>query len=77
MSLQCLLVRRRLLCLSQIIRFGNRRLHALLAAKKNDGSRLPWAQQCLSDMLFLHTSCGGKLVELGPPDSNPDGLLFS
>ena len=72
MSLQCLLVRRRLLLLSQVVRFGSSHMQALFATKRNDGSRLPWAEQVLCDMSLLFKNCNGKLDELGPPEQYPE-----
>ena len=70
LSLQCLLARRRLLLLSQIMRFSNEQMHVLLATRRGDRSRLPWVQLVLADMHLLFTNCGGKLDELGPPADN-------
>ena len=67
MSLQCLLARRRLLLLSQVVRHGGRQLLAMLAVRGNDGSRLQWTRQVIADMQLLRENCGGKLDDLGDP----------
>ena len=69
-SLQCLLIRRRLLLLGQVIQFGNSQLHALLSTSKRDGSKIPWVQAIISDLRILFESRRSKLLDLGPPDAN-------
>ena len=72
MSLQCVLIRRRLLLLSQIVRHGNPQLHRLLCTSRRDGSKLAWVQAVLADMQIIFANCKNKLADLGPPDSNAE-----
>ena len=72
MSLQCLLVRRRLLLLSQIIRHGNAQMLALLSTTRRDGCKLSWVQAVIIDMHVLFDNSGGKLQELGLPSENAE-----
>ena len=71
MSLQCLLVRRRLLLLSQVIRHGGVQLAALLSTKRSDGSQMMWTKQSLSDMQLLLANSRSKLDDLGDPQVWP------
>ena len=67
MSLQCMLTRRRLLLLCQVVCHGNFQLHALLATTKRDGSRIPWVQLIIADLKLLYKHMYNKLAWLGDP----------
>ena len=62
----------KILLLSQVLRFGSPQLFALLSTKRRDGSRLPWVQQVVADMVVMFQNCGGKFDYLGHPAEYPE-----
>ena len=72
MSLQCLLLQRRLRLLGQIVRYGNKQLLNLLVTSRRDGAKLPWVRQVLSDMQSLIEHSKTKLADLGPPSQRSE-----
>lgn len=67
MSFQCMLTRRRLLLLGQVVCYGNFQLHSLLATSRLDGTKLPWVQTVISDLRLLYDHKYNKVSELGDP----------
>jgi hypothetical protein len=68
-SMQCLIVRRRLMLLMSVLRSEVKSLMALMAAvsARGDKSRLPWVELVYKDLCALARYHGDRLTELGDP----------
>ena len=69
-SLQCLILRRRLMLLISVARSGMPHLEALISCRVAGGSPLPWVKLVQQDLCTLAAFHEEKLAELGSPLTN-------
>ena len=53
LSLQCLLMQRRLRLLAQIVQHGTAQMIGLLSTTRRDGSKLSWVRSIVADLQVL------------------------
>eukprot|EP00973_Karenia_brevis_P011041 1494564-Karenia_brevis.AAC.1 len=73
-SLLCIIMRRRLLLLASVLRYGPPHLLAILAtrSKTNECAPLPWVSLVLADLRQLWAAQRARFDELGSPEDSPD-----
>ena len=75
-SLQCIIMKRRLLLFLTLARSDLHHIHCLLSCCVAGGAPSPWVQQVVADLRFVAAYHNGKLAELGDPVDNASAWLL-